>query len=80
MNEQELRNAVVGALRDTVPDRDVDALAPDVSYGEALGMDSMDFLDLVQRIHDATGVDIPERDYVSVDTLDTMVAYLKAHA
>lgn len=38
----------------------------------------MDFLNLVLAIHAALGVDIPERDYPQVMSLDGMVAYVRA--
>jgi acyl carrier protein len=39
-------------------------------------IDSMDFLNLVTALHDETGIDVPERDYPQVATIDGFVAYL----
>ena len=44
---------------------------------EELDLDSINFLDFVGAIHDRTGVDIPERDYPQVSTLDGCLAYLR---
>ena len=36
----------------------------------------MDFLNLVRRCSRGTGVDVPERDYPSLTTVERCVAYL----
>ena len=36
----------------------------------------MDFLGVVVAIHERTGIEIPERDYPKLSTLDDAVAYL----
>jgi acyl carrier protein len=38
----------------------------------------MDFLNLVTALYEETGVDIPERDYPLVATIDGFVAYVAA--
>ena len=38
----------------------------------------MDFLRFVVGLHERLHVDIPERDYAKVRTLDTCVSYLEA--
>ena len=40
----------------------------------------MDFLNFVIALDEATGVEIPERDYAQLATLDGCVRYLEAHA
>jgi acyl carrier protein len=37
----------------------------------------MDFLNFISAIHRGTGVDIPERDYPKLFTLDGAIAYLE---
>lgn len=37
----------------------------------------MDFLRFVVGLHDTLHVDVPERDYPKIRTLDTCVAYLE---
>lgn len=44
-----------------------------------LELDSLDFLRLVEVIDTDTGVDIPERDYPAVATVDGLVGYLGSH-
>ena len=40
----------------------------------------MDFLNLVVAIHEATGIDVPERDYGELTTVATIARYLSARA
>jgi acyl carrier protein len=47
-------------------------------WDEQLDIDSMDFLNLIVALHERTGIEIPERDYPKLSTLDAAVAYLLA--
>ena len=38
----------------------------------------MDFLNIIVAVHEQTGIEIPERDYAKLSTLDDAVAYLLA--
>lgn len=80
MDRDELRALVIRALDETAPGTGASALRGSELMQDALDLDSFDFLTFVQRLHDATGVDIPELDYPRVLTLDGVVAYLEAHA
>ncbi len=80
MNETEARAAVAQALSRIAPEVDLADVRPGERMRDALDLDSLDFLALVQALHDETGVDIAERDYAAVETVDGMVSYLAAHA
>ncbi len=80
MNSNEARTAIVGCLGDLAPEIDAATLPPDEALRDALDLDSMDFLRLVQALHARTGVSIPETDYARVRTLRAMADYLAAHA
>jgi len=71
---------VRAALREIAPEVDLDAVPPDSELHVDLDLDSMDFLNLVTALHEATGVDIPERDYPALATLGGLTEYLAAHA
>jgi acyl carrier protein len=75
MNEQELRAVLMRALAEVAPDIDPDSIDPAAELAE-LEIDSMDFLNLVVAVHEQTGIDIPERDYSKLSTIDAAVAYL----
>jgi acyl carrier protein len=76
MTRDELRSTVLEALGNIAPDADVAHLAPDRDLREALDIDSMDFLNFMVAIHEATGVEVPERDYGKLSTLDAALDYL----
>jgi acyl carrier protein len=74
----EIRALVLRSLREVAPEVDPARVAPDVDLREQLEIDSMDFLNFVIGLHQATDVDIPEADYPKLQTLDACVAYLAA--
>ncbi len=78
MTEQELRDVLLAALTEVAPDIDPAAIDPQAELVEQLDIDSMDFLGVVVAIHERTGIEIPERDYPKLSTLDDAVAYLAA--
>jgi acyl carrier protein len=75
--QDEIHKAVLNALTDIAPETDASALDPKAPLREALDLDSMDFLNFITAIHEALHVDIPERDYPRMQTLDSAIAYLK---
>jgi acyl-CoA synthetase (AMP-forming)/AMP-acid ligase II/acyl carrier protein len=60
------------------PEADLDEVGPGDTLRETLDLGSIDFLNFVVGLHEATGIDIPERDYSRVATLAGCVAYLAA--
>ncbi|WP_400159670.1 acyl carrier protein [Arthrobacter sp. BPSS-3] len=79
MNEQDAREAVRAALRKVAPDVELDDVDGGARLRQDLELDSLDFLRLVEVIDMDTGVDIPERDYPAVATVDGLVGYLGSH-
>lgn len=76
MNTTEIRTTVLHALHGIAPEADLSALAGEADLRDALDVDSMDFLRFVVDLHDRLHVDIPERDYPKIRTLDACVAYV----
>jgi len=74
--EQELRTLVISVLTEVAPDIDATAIDPDTDLTEQLDIDSMDFLNIVVAVHERTGIEIPERDYPKLSTLNDAVTYL----
>ena len=58
------------------PKSDLASLPDDADLREELELDSMDFLNFVTALHEQTGVDVPERDYPYLVSLDGCVEYL----
>lgn len=54
------------------------ALDPDVDVWEALDLDSMDHLAVMEHLSRAIGRDVPESDYPHLLTLATIQRYVEA--
>ncbi|GAB5079112.1 hypothetical protein ARTHROSP310_22550 [Arthrobacter sp. AD-310] len=72
--------AVHWAIGQVAPDLGPEDLSGDARLRQDLELDSLDFLRLVEVIHEATGVDIPEQDYPQVSTVKGLAAYVAAHS
>ena len=77
MNEQEIHDVMIRALTEVAPDIDPATIDPGLDLAE-LEIDSIDFLNLVIAVHEKTGIDIPERDYPKLSTINDAVAYIMA--
>ncbi len=76
MTPDQLRQTVLRVLGEIAPEADLDHLRPDAGFREQLDLDSMDFLNFIIALHEATQVDIPERDYPQLASLKGCVEYL----
>ena len=76
MNRDTIRSSVLASLAAVAPEADPGALAPNADLREELDIDSMDFLRFVVGLHERLHVDIPERDYAKVRTLDASESYI----
>jgi acyl carrier protein len=65
-------------LRQIAPDADLAAADPEGPLTDELGIDSMDFLRLVAALWDDAGVDVPERDFPLVATVEGLIGYVVA--
>lgn len=73
------RSAALAALREIAPELEPGEIADSDRLRQDLDLDSLDFLRLIEQIANATGVDVPERDYPLVATFGGLVAYVAAH-
>ena len=80
MTRDEIRATVLDTLAGIAPEIDPAAVLPDVDLRDQLDIDSMDFLNFVIALHERLGVDIPERDYPRLGTLDAIVDYVAGAA
>ena len=78
MTRQDIRAALIEALSSIAPEGDYAALRGDRPLRDQLDIDSFDFLNVVIRLHDKLGVDVPEADYQNLLTLDSAIDYLAA--
>lgn len=65
------------ALHEVAPDADVTLLAPDADLRETLGLDSLDFLRLVELLSSRTGRRIDEEDYPRLATMGQAADFLR---
>ncbi len=72
--------AVRAAILKVAPEAGFTELAPAESLREALDLDSLDFLAVLENVALLTGVSVPESAYAAVDSLDGLVGYVAAHA
>lgn len=80
MRDEEARQAVRESIAEVAPEIDTGAINGSVPLQEQLDLDSLDFLSVMVAVYERTGVDIPERDFPRVTTLDSTVAYIVERA
>jgi acyl carrier protein len=78
VNRDEARTLLGTTLHQIAPGADLDAVGPDETLQEAFDLDSIDVLNLVVGLYEATGIEIPERDYPQLTTVEGCVSYLVA--
>lgn len=76
MTHDDIRATVLDALHGVAPEADLAKLGGGADLRDALDIDSMDFLRFVTALHEELHVDVPERDYAKIRTLDGCVEYL----
>jgi acyl carrier protein len=78
MTRDEIHNAVLNTLGQIAPEANLAKLKPTARLRAQLDMDSMDFLNFLIALNKELHVEIPERDYTRLATLDGCVNYLDA--
>ena len=76
MTPADIRLEVLDILENIAPDEDLSNLKDEVAFREQLELDSMDFLDIVMELRKQYRVQIPEEDYVHLNTMGGAVSYL----
>jgi acyl carrier protein len=72
----DLRAAFLEELTAVAPDLDAAGIGDEDHLQDDLGLDSMDFLNLVSALHKRFNLPIPEADYPRLATPAKAVAYL----
>ena len=78
MTELSPSELILTTLAQVAPEADLTDLGPDADLRLELDLDSMDFLNFVVGIDERSGIDIPERDYPQLSTLNRCVEYVTA--
>jgi acyl carrier protein len=75
MTPDEVRSSVLNILA-SLSEEDLGSLDPSGNLRDQLGLDSMDFLDVVMELRKRYRIEVPESDYMQLMTLDSCVNYL----
>jgi acyl carrier protein len=78
MTDSELSKIVTSTLFSVAPDLEGPTVQPDELFRDQFEIDSMDFLNFIIALHKRTGVEIPESDYMQLESLSGAVSYLRA--
>lgn len=77
---EQIKAAIFNALGAIAPEADLNAIAPDKPLRDQIDIDSYDFLNVMIRLHEALGVDVPEADYGKLATLNSAINYFTARS
>lgn len=76
---EEVTAVVLKHLQAFAPEADLGALPPTADMRERLDIDSFDFLNFLIALDGELHVEVPEKDYGQVNTLERLTTYLLAH-
>lgn len=77
MNTEAIRGTVLRHLGDIAPEADLTRLNPRADLREELDIDSMDRMNFLTAVSHEFQMDIPERDYSQLVSLDDCVRYIQ---
>lgn len=80
ITSEQARETILRVLTGIAPEIEPEAIDGALDLRDQCDIDSMDFLNLVIGVHKALGIDIPERDYPKLVTLDGFASYVAARA
>lgn len=78
MTTDDARALLTRLLRRIAPEVDLGEVGPDEPMQEAMDLDSMDFLNLITALSEETGIEVAERDYPQLSTVNGFVAYVSS--
>jgi acyl carrier protein len=78
MTDAALRARILELLVEVAPDVDPAAVRPAEDFRRQFDFDSMDLFSFATAIHAKFGIDIPERDYRQLASLEKCAAYVES--
>jgi acyl carrier protein len=75
MTNDQIKQVIIEQILEIAPDVNEDDIIPDKNIQRSLEIDSFDFLKILTALSEIVGVEVPESDYASVDTLEHMTDY-----
>ncbi len=76
MTAEEVRKIVIEIIEEIAPDEDYENLVDSEPLRDQLGLDSMDFLDIVMELRKQYKIEVPEVDYPELASMKSTVDYL----
>ena len=76
MNTTDAHSLIEHLIQRIAPEVDLATADPAAPLQDSLDLDSMDFLNLVTAVHEETGIDIPERDYPRLGSINGFADYV----
>jgi acyl carrier protein len=76
VTREDARTLIAEVLARIAPEVDLADIDPAEPMQQGLDLDSIDFLNLMTGLHERTGLEIPERDYSRLASLDACITYL----
>jgi acyl carrier protein len=78
MIAEDARAAVIAAIGAIAPDVDLEPFNGALRLRQDLELDSLDFLELLQRLSDSTGATTSEEDYPGLVTVQQLIDHVAA--
>ncbi len=75
MTQDQIKKAIIDQILEIAPDIDEGDIIADKNIQRSLEIDSFDFLKILTALNEVLGVEVPEKDYAKVDTLEHMTQY-----
>lgn len=72
---EQLRGTILDVLAGIAPEFDSATLRPDRPLRDQIDLDSFDFLNVLIALKERLGIEVPEKDYAQVQTLEGMERY-----
>jgi acyl carrier protein len=79
MSADDLELRVFAVFHTVAPDIDLASLRRDVAFRDQFDFDSMDTLNFALGLHKAFSLEVPEKDYPRLASLQSAVAYVREH-
>jgi len=76
MTGEGIRQAIIEIIREIVPDEDLSGIDPEKPLRDQIDLDSMDFLDIVMELRKKYRVEVQEKDYGELATMNSTINYL----
>lgn len=75
--KQKKLEKIIIQIMEEITGETIQTIVPNIPFREQLNIDSMDFLDLIMELRKRYKVEVPEKDYPNLNTMESSVIYLE---